>query len=146
MLNFVYLRSYRLHFFWFLSWFKHCQQGREVWACFVLLNAFREFSSGFEPFLGFVGHWSDRSRSPVWPVCVLALVQMLGTDLTSVVDRSEQGWCSCSILWSGRLYSFSGSLHVCRRSSLWFSCFALVVCALCLSLLLSRLCRAVALA
>jgi hypothetical protein len=35
---------------------------------------------------------------------------------------------------------------VCKRSSLWFSSFGLVVCALCLSIVLSRMCRAVALA
>jgi hypothetical protein len=40
----------------------------------------------------------------------------------------------------------SGGLHVCRGSSLWFSSFGLVFCALCSSLFLSRLCRAVALA
>jgi hypothetical protein len=37
-------------------------------------------------------------------------------------------------------------LHVCRGSSLWFSSFGLVVCALCLSIVLSRMCRVVALA
>jgi hypothetical protein len=35
---------------------------------------------------------------------------------------------------------------VCRGSSLWFSSFGLVVCALCLSIVLSRMCRAVTLA
>jgi hypothetical protein len=35
---------------------------------------------------------------------------------------------------------------MCRGSSLWFSSFGLVVCTLCLSMILSRMCRAVALA
>jgi hypothetical protein len=35
---------------------------------------------------------------------------------------------------------------VCRGSSLWFSSFVLVVCALCLSIVLPRMCRVVALA
>jgi hypothetical protein len=51
----------------------HCQQGGEVWAWNGLLDAFRRFSGGFEPFLGFGVHRSDRSRSPVWPVRVLVL-------------------------------------------------------------------------
>jgi hypothetical protein len=51
----------------------HCQQGGEVWAWNGLLDAFRRFSGGFEPFLGSVAHRSDRSRSPAWPVRVLAL-------------------------------------------------------------------------
>jgi hypothetical protein len=51
----------------------HCQQGGEVWAWNGLLDAFRRFSSGFEPFLGSGVHRSDRSRSPVWPVRVLFL-------------------------------------------------------------------------
>jgi hypothetical protein len=46
----------------------------------------------------------------------------------------------------GELYWFRGSLPVCRGSSLWFSILGLVVCALCLSIVLSRMCRAVALA
>jgi hypothetical protein len=41
---------------------------------------------------------------------------------------------------------FVGSLQVCRGSSLWFLSFGLVVCALGLSIALSRMCRAVALA
>jgi hypothetical protein len=73
MLNFVYLRSSRLKIFAFLAWMMHCQQGGEVWACFVLLDAFRRSSGGSEPFLDSVAHRSDRSRSPVWPVRVLVL-------------------------------------------------------------------------
>jgi hypothetical protein len=59
--------------FAFLAWFMHCQKGGEVWAWNGLLDAFRRFSGGFELFLGSGVHRSDRSRSPVWPVDVLAL-------------------------------------------------------------------------
>jgi hypothetical protein len=48
-------------------------------------------------------------------------------------------WFSGSVLW------LRGSLHMCRGSSLCCSSFGLVVCALCLSMVLSRMCRAVAL-
>jgi hypothetical protein len=46
----------------------------------------------------------------------------------------------------GELHWFRGSLHVCRGSSLWFSSFDLVAFILCLSFVLSRMCRAVTLA
>jgi hypothetical protein len=46
----------------------------------------------------------------------------------------------------GELHWFRGSLHVCRGSSLCFSSFGLVVRTLCLSIVLSRMCRVVALA
>jgi hypothetical protein len=71
------------------------------------------------------------------------LVHMLGTGLTGGGDRSDR--CklkfATSALFSsglhafiqGELHWFRGSLHVCRGSSLWFSSFVLVVCALCLS-------------
>jgi hypothetical protein len=45
----------------------------------------------------------------------------------------------------GSCIGSGGSLHVCRGSSLWFSSFSLVACALCLSIVLSRMCRVVAL-
>jgi hypothetical protein len=143
----------------FLAWFMHCQQWGEVWAWNGLQHAFRRFPSGFELFLSScsfsggigltsVGHRSDQCSS-----------QVLG-DLVHRSDRWgwpvwpwELSWCSCSVSWGGshafvqgELHWFRGSLHVCRGSSLWFSSFGLVVCALCLSIVLSRMCRAVALA
>jgi hypothetical protein len=45
-----------------------------------------------------------------------------------------------SVLW------LRGGLHMCKGSSLCCSSFGLVVCTLCLSMVLSQLCRAVALA
>jgi LytS/YehU family sensor histidine kinase len=60
-------------------------------------------------------------------------VHMLHTGLTSGVDRSDQSGlscCSCPIS-SGVLHAFiQGELHWFRGSSLWFSSFGLVVCAL----------------
>jgi hypothetical protein len=65
MLNFVYLRITRLHFLNF--WLDSCivNMGEKFELVFGLLNAFRRFSGGFEPFLGSVVHQSDRLRSPV---------------------------------------------------------------------------------
>jgi hypothetical protein len=109
--------------FFILAWFMNCQQGGEVWAWNGLLDAFRRFSGGFEPFMGFRVHQSDRSRSLVWPVRVLALF-ICKAGLTCGGDRSDQSELSC--------YSFSvffkwfacissgGSMHLCRGSSLWF--------------------------
>jgi hypothetical protein len=108
----------------------HCQQGGEVRAWNGLLDAFRRFSGGFDPFLGSGVHRSDRSRSSVWPVRVLVLFTcctpvwpMVLTGLTG------QGWAVAAALFSsGVLHAFvqreshwfRGSLHVCRGSSLWF--------------------------
>jgi hypothetical protein len=93
----------------------HCQQGGEVWAWNGLLDAFRRFSGGFQPFLGsgvhqsdrsecwpcsYVGHRSDRWWWPVWPVRA-ELMQLL---------------CFLQVLF---MHWFRGSLHVCRGSSLW---------------------------
>jgi hypothetical protein len=143
-------------FFAFLAWFMHCQQGGEVWACFGVLNACRRFLCGFEPFLGSIVYRSDRLRSPVWPVRVLALFTCCAP-IWLVVSTGliGQSWADAAALFSlsglhafvqGELHWFRGSLHVCRGSSLWFSGFGLVVCALCLSIGFSRMCRAVALA
>jgi hypothetical protein len=156
MFNFVYLRSSRLKVFHF--WLDSCivNKGGEVWACFVLLNAFGRFSGGFEPFLGSVCHRSDRSWSPVWPVRGLALFTCCALVWPVVVTSlTGQSWANAAALFPssglqafvhGELHRFRGSLHVCRGSSLWFSSFRLVVCALCLSIVLSWMCQVVALA
>jgi hypothetical protein len=139
-------------FFQILAWFMHCQQRGEVWACFGLLNTFGRFSGDFEPFLGSVCHRSDRSWSPVH-----RSNRSEGWSCSHVEHRSDWWWRP---VWPVRaelmqllcfhqvvcMHSSRGSLHVCRGSSLWFSSFGLVVCALCLSIVLSRMCRAVALA
>jgi hypothetical protein len=116
-----------------LAWFMHCQQGGEVWACSGLLNAFKSFSGGFEPFMGSIAHWSDRLRSLIWPVRVLVLITCC-TPVGPVVatDLTDPSWADAAALFSssglhafvqGGLHWFRGSLHVCRGSSLWFSSF-----------------------
>jgi hypothetical protein len=149
MLNFVYLRSSRLKVLHFLAWFIHCRKGGEVWAWNGLLDAFRRFSGGFEPFLGSGVHRSDWSRSLVWPVRVLVLCTCWApVRLVVVTGLTDESWVVAAALFQvvSCLHWFRGSLHVCRGSSLWFLSFGLVVCALCLSFVLSRMCRAVALA
>jgi hypothetical protein len=55
--------------------------------------------------------------------------------------------CVALLHWfKGSVLCLRGRLHMCRGSSLWCSSFGLVVCALCLSMVLSQMCRAVALA
>jgi hypothetical protein len=159
MVNFVYLRSSMLKVLHFLAWFMHCQQGGKFeleMACCTLLEGFQVVSSYF---------WAlaVSQVSSAWPVRGTGLTRVvprcwaiLSTGLTGEGDRSdwwELSWCSCSVSWGGshafvqgELHWFRGSLHVCMGSSLWLSSFGLVVCALCLSFVLSRMCRAVALA
>jgi hypothetical protein len=145
--------------FGILAWFMHCQQGGEVWAWNGLLHAFRRFPSGFELFLssgsfpggiGLTGEGrrSDRCSSQMlgdiahrsdwwgWPVLPVRaeLLQLL----------YFMRWFAC--IRPGELHWFRGSLHVCRGSSLWFPSFGVVVCTLCLTIVLSRMCRAVTLA
>jgi hypothetical protein len=55
-------------------------------------------------------------------------------------EENKRAKFTKSVLW------LRGSLHMCRGSSLWCSNSVLVVCALCLSCVLSRMCRAAALA
>jgi hypothetical protein len=100
----------------------------EVWAWNGMLDAFRGFSGGFEPFLGSGVHRSDRSRSSVWPVRVLALficwapvwpvvgpVRPVRADVVAAALFSS-GWHA---FVQGEVHWFRGSLHVCRGSSLW---------------------------
>jgi hypothetical protein len=62
-------------------------------------------------------------------------VGLLGRSNHPEAVRSQRGSVLC----------LRGRLHMCRGSSLCCSSFGLVVCALCLSMVLSRMCRAVAL-
>jgi hypothetical protein len=119
----------------------HCQQGGVGWACFGLLNASRRFSSCFEPFLGSVVHRSDRLRSPVWPVRVLALFTswapvwpVVSTSLTGqswaitatlvrdmVCMHSSRGSCAGS---GGACMCARGALCGFRALDWWFVLFA----------------------
>jgi hypothetical protein len=127
MLNFVYLRSSRLHFLHF--WLDSCivKKGGEVWSWIGLLHASRRFSSGFELFLssgsfpGGIGQTGEGHRSN------RCSSQVLG----DLVHRSDRWVWS---VWPVRaelmqllcfhqvvcIHWFKGSLHVCRGSSLWF--------------------------
>jgi hypothetical protein len=69
-----------------------------------------------------------------WPVLETGLTGFGGTGLTGYGNRSD-GLCPVLALVQGELAYVQGEL-LC----------ALVVCALCLSMVLSRMCRAVALA
>jgi hypothetical protein len=159
MLNLVYLRSSRLIFWHF--WLDSCivNKGEKFeleLACCTLLEGFQVVSSYF---------WSlvVSQVASVWPVWGTGLTgvvprcwAILSTGLTGEgvrSDRWELSWCGYFVSWGGshafiqgELHWFRGSLHVCRGSSLLFSSFSLVVCAPCLSIVLSRMCRAVALA
>jgi hypothetical protein len=58
---------------------------------------------------------------------------------TVLIDQSKAGVVALFVkrfacIHPGELHWFKGTLQVCRGSSLWFSSFALVVCALFLRL------------
>jgi hypothetical protein len=120
------------------------------------MAAFRRFSGGFEPFLGSGVHRSDRSRSPVWPVWVL----ILSTCCTPVwpvvlIGLTGQGWgvaaalflvVSCMHSSRGSCIGSGGACMCAGGALCGFSSFGLVVCAFCLSIVLSQMCRVVALA
>jgi hypothetical protein len=72
-----------------------------------------------------VAHWSDRWSRPVW----LVRAELFCMQSSKGSCIGSRGACMCA---GGALCGFSS--------------FGLVVCALCLSLVLSQMCRAVALA
>jgi hypothetical protein len=152
MLNFVYLRSSRLNLWHFL--FDSCivnkgQKFELEMACCTHLEGFQVVSSYF---------WAlaVSQVASAWPVRGTGLTgvvprcwAILSTGLTSEGDRSDRwelSWWSCSVSWGGSHAFVQGELHWFRGSSLWLSSFGLVVCALCLSIVLSQMCRVVALA
>jgi hypothetical protein len=155
MLNFVYLRSSRLKVlrFWLDSCIVNKREKFELeMAYWMHLEGFQVVSSHFWALVctGLTrrGHRSDRSECwscahvehrsdrwwwPVWPV----RAELLQLPCFQVVCmHSSRGSCIGS---GGACMCAGGAL--CGLSS-----FGLVVCALCLSLVLSRMCRAVALA
>jgi hypothetical protein len=137
MLNFVYLRSSRLKVlhFWLDSCIANKWEKFELeMACRMHLEGFQVVSSHFWALVctgltgqghqsvrsecwpcSYDGHRSDRWWWPVWPVRA-ELMQLL-CFLQVVCMLSSRGSC----IGSG------GSLHVCRRSSLWLFelCFGL---------------------
>jgi hypothetical protein len=151
MLNFVYLRSSRLQFLHFgldscivnkgekselvLGYWMHLERFQVVsshfWAlCVTGLTGHghrSDWSKGW--FCSHVENRSDRWLRPVWPVRA-ELMQLLCFHQVICI-YSSRGSC----IGSRELACVQG-----------FSSFGLVVCALCLSIVLSRLCRTVALA
>jgi hypothetical protein len=79
--------------------------------------------------------------APVWPVAATGLTGQSRADVAALFLSS-----GLHAFVQGDLHWFRGSLHVCRGSSSWFSSFGLVVCAHCLSIVLSQMCRAIAFA
>jgi hypothetical protein len=149
MLNFVYLRSSRLHFFAFFAWFMHCQQGsgefEHVLGYWMHFESFQVVSSHFWALCvtGLTGRGHRSDRSECWPCSHLC------------IGLTGQSWVGAAALFlsSGWHAFVQGELHgsrgacMCAGGALCdFSSFCLVVCALCLSIVLSRMCWAVALA
>jgi hypothetical protein len=156
MLNFVYSRSSRLKVlhFWLYSCIANKGEKFELeMACCIHLEGFRVVSSHFwAPVCtgltgqghqsdrsecwscSYVAHWSDRWCWPVWSV----RAELLQLPYFQVVFCMHLSRGSCIGSW-GACMCAGGAL--CS-----FLSFGLVVCALCLSIVLSRMCRAVALA
>jgi hypothetical protein len=156
MLNFIYSRSSRsnvLHF-WLDSCIANKGEKFELeMACWLHLEGFQVVSSHFWALVctgltgqchrsdrpeswpcSYVGNRSDRWWWPVWPV--RAEMMQLLCFLQVVCMHSSCGSCIGS-----------GGACMCAGEALYgFSSFGLVVCALCLSIVLSRMCRAIALA
>jgi hypothetical protein len=103
-----------------------------------------------------VGHRSDLWWCPVWPVWAEVLCTCWAPVWPVVVPGlTGVSWscCSCPVFQVVCMHSSrgrcigSGGAYMCVGGSLCgFYIFVLVVCALCLSFVLSRMCRAIALA
>jgi hypothetical protein len=150
MLNFVYLRSSRLNFshFWLDSCIVNKGEKFELEIVWMHLEGFRWFQAISRLWCAPV--W------PVWPVEVTGVtgqsvgpVHILHTGQTGRVDRSDRsglGCCSCPVQVVSCMHSSRGSCIGSGGALYGFSSFGLVDCAFCLSIVLSRMCRAIALA
>jgi hypothetical protein len=152
-MNFVYLRSYMLKLFAFY-----------LDSCIV--NKREKFVHG-------LGTWECLEGVPIgwgkfWVVwCRAGLlgrsnrpqaVRWGAGGLTALCRRSNRPWawwvvfalCCIPVLHccigSGGVCFGSGGACICAGGLFWCSSFGSVICALCLSMVLSRMCRAVALA
>jgi hypothetical protein len=126
-----------------------------IWLAACIEKVSKWFRASFE--LGQFPRWYRPVRwgTPGWPVWVPSvgrsstpvwLVWLTGLTGQSKAEAIALFWqCGLHAFVQGELHWFWGSLHVCKGSSLSFSGFGLVVCALCLSIVLSRMCRAIAL-
>jgi hypothetical protein len=155
MLNFVYLRCSRLKVLHF--WLDSCivNKGEKFeleMACWMHLEGFQVASSHFWALVctgptgrsnrsdrsecwscSHVAHRSDRWCWPVWPVWA------------ELLQLPYFKWCFACIV-QGELHWFRVACMCAGGALCGFSSFGLVVCALCFSFVLSRMCRAVALA
>jgi hypothetical protein len=152
-MNFVYLTSYMLKLFAFCLYSCIFNKGEKLvhdlgtWECLKGV----QFGSG--------KFWAVWCRAGLLGRSNRTQAVSCGAGgLTALWRRSnrpglgEQIFALCCIpvlhccISSGGVCFSSGSLHMCRGSSLWCSSFGSVVCTLCLSMVLSQMCRAVALA
>jgi hypothetical protein len=153
---FLYLRRSRLHFLHF--WLDSCivNKGDKlelVLGYWMHLESFQVVSSHFWALVctgltgwshrsdrsecwpcSHVSHWSDRWCRPVWPV---------RAELMQLLYFSSSG---LHAFVQGKLHWFRGACMCAGEDLCVFSSFGLVVCALCLSIVLSRMCWAIALA
>jgi hypothetical protein len=110
-------------------------------ACCMHLEDFQVVSSYFWA-------WAVSQVASAWPVWYISLAgvvprcwAILSTGLTS---QSKAEAAALFAKWFACIRP--GGVAFVQGGSLWFSSFGLVVCTLCLSIVLSRMCRAVALA
>jgi hypothetical protein len=156
MLNFVYLRSSRLKVlpFWLDSCIANKGEKFEIeMACWMHLEGFQVVLSHFWALVctgltgqghrsdrsecwscAHVGHRSDRWWWPVRPV------------RAELLQLPCFKWCFACIHPGGVAFGSGGACMCAGGALCGFSSFGLVVCALCLSFVLSQMCRAVALA
>jgi hypothetical protein len=114
-------------------------RGRSLCIFWPTECGFRVVSSHFwAPRVSKFTRWSS-----AWPVVLTGLtgvsVRSCAMLRTVLIDQSKAGVVALFVkrfacIHPGELHWFKGSLQVCRGSSLWFSSFALVVCALFLRL------------
>jgi hypothetical protein len=144
----VYLRSSRLHVFDFEPWFMDWHQGGEMLvekSCIASLESIPRVKGELVHFFCIFGFWEyaaeenrlDRFRKPVWPILEWDVEENrldLFWKLVWPVLAAEHAPGECALV-QGEYAYVQGELL-----------YALVVCALCLSIVLPRMCQAVALA
>jgi hypothetical protein len=116
-MNFVYLRSSRLHIFNFEPWFMHWQQRGErkvKKSCIASLEHILRVKGELVHFFCIFGFWRCG---------LLCEIDLTGFGWNRSDRFWEPAWPVCAQVW----HLFTGSLHVCRGSSCllwWFVLFA----------------------
>jgi hypothetical protein len=103
-----------------------------VLSCCMYLEGFQVVSSYL--WARAVPRWSSASDRCEFPGARRSCPPVWSVRWTSQ-SKAEVAALFCDVVC---MLSSRGSLHVCRRSSLWFSSFQLVACALCLSMFCLR--------